>query len=272
MTPTELEKLCEIAAEAGGLVRLLYEQPFEVEYKAPRDPVTNADRAANQLICSRLAQEFPGLPVVAEESPPEDFADFRDHERVFFVDPVDGTREFVDRNGEFAVMIGVVEGEDPVAGVLFAPATGVSWAGLVGYGAFRVDAVGVRSALRVSMTQRLTDASVVASRSHRTQVLDRLLKRLSAREIHTLGSAGLKGARVAEGRADVYLAPGYAGQRWDVCPTEALVTAAGGRVTDALGKKIDYRASSLANESGMLVTNGLLHHAVLEALAEKSGE
>lgn len=273
MTPDELNKLVEIGAEAALLVQRIYEQPFEVEYKAPLDPVTEADRAANHLICARLAGAFPGVPVVAEESPPEDFAEFRRHERVFFVDPVDGTREFVERNGEFVVMIGVLEGEDPVASVLFAPAAGVSWVGLVGHGAFSMDRNGVRSPLRVSTTKQLAEASIVASRSHRTKELERVLIRLAAREVYPLGSAGLKGARVAEGQADAYLSPGYAGQRWDVCPTDALVVAAGGRVTDAYGNRIDYRAPTLANDSGLVVTNGLLHQAVLEGLAaERAAE
>jgi len=110
MTPEELATLVGIAAEAAEVVSEVYKRPFNVEYKGPRDPVTEADKLANELICNRLALAFPGVPIVAEESPPERFANFRDSERVFFVDPVDGTREFVLKNGEFVVMIGVLEG------------------------------------------------------------------------------------------------------------------------------------------------------------------
>ena len=109
----ELTLLLRIAAEAARVVMEVYAQPFSVDYKGPQDPVTAADRRANALICERLEQEFPGVPIVAEESDPSTFDDFRKSDRVFFVDPVDGTREFVDRNGEFAVMIGLLEGSRP---------------------------------------------------------------------------------------------------------------------------------------------------------------
>ena len=102
----ELETLLAIADAASRVVMEVYALPFAVDFKAPRDPVTEADRRANDLICDALAREFPGVPIVAEESAPESFAGFRDSERVFFVDPVDGTREFVEKNGEFVVMIG----------------------------------------------------------------------------------------------------------------------------------------------------------------------
>jgi 3'(2'), 5'-bisphosphate nucleotidase len=98
----ELKLLMTIAAEAAKLIMEVYARPFDVDYKGPQDPVTEADRRANDLICERLEQAFPGVPIVAEESDPATFAGFRSHDRVFFVDPVDGTREFVDRNGEFA--------------------------------------------------------------------------------------------------------------------------------------------------------------------------
>jgi 3'(2'), 5'-bisphosphate nucleotidase len=271
VTPEELATLVGIAAEAAELVLGIYQTPFRVDYKGPLDPVTEADRAANELICERLETAFPGTPVVAEESPPERFSHFRESERVFFVDPIDGTREYVARNGEFVVMIGVLEGERATASVIHAPVTGVAWAGLVGYGAFELGANGQRTPIHVSSAAELSDARVVSSRSHRTSELERVLAALGARDVIQQGSAGLKGALVARAEADAYVAPHYAGQRWDVCPTDALVTAAGGRVTDAYGKRIDYRAESLANDRGVAASNGLIHDALLEILAKERG-
>ena len=145
-----LDLLAGIAREAAQIINAVYATPFEVEYKTAHDPVTLADRRANDLICQRLAEEFPGVPVVAEESPPESFADYRGAERVFFVDPLDGTREFVKKNGEFVVMIGLLEAGRPISGVILAPATGVLWAGRVASKAERVRPDGKRSALGVS--------------------------------------------------------------------------------------------------------------------------
>ncbi len=267
MIESELATLVGIAAEAAEVVRAIYETPFQVDYKAPRDPVTEADRQANELICERLRTAFPGIPIVAEESAPESFADYRASERIFFVDPVDGTREFVARNGEFVVMIGLVEGERATATVMHAPASGVCWVGMVGYGAFALSPGGSRRAISVSRTAELSRARIVSSRSHRTSELERALAQLGAAEIVQQGSAGLKGARVAEGEADAYVSPSYSGQLWDVCPTDALVHAAGGRVSDARGKPLDYRAATLRNELGVVASNGSLHDAIIERLA-----
>ena len=107
---TELTAVLSIAREAAEIVRAVYRTPFAVEMKGPNDPVTRADREANTLICARLAEAFPGVPIIAEETPPESLAEAREmvrHDRVFFVDPLDGTRDFADRNPEFAVMIGL---------------------------------------------------------------------------------------------------------------------------------------------------------------------
>jgi 3'(2'), 5'-bisphosphate nucleotidase len=266
VTEDELELLVGIAAEAAVEVLRVYRTPFRVDYKGPLDPVTEADRAANELICKRLAESFPDAAIVAEESAPETFSDFRRHDRIFFVDPVDGTNEFVLKNGEFAVMIAAVEGDRAVAAVVHAPATGIVWAACVGSAAFRIDAEGRRSALSVTQTASLASARLVASRSHRTPKLERTLESIGALEVNAQGSAGLKGARVAEGSADAYVAPHYAGKRWDVAPTEALVAAAGGRVTDSRGRPLDYRAEGLSNDSGLVASNGRLHDAILERL------
>jgi 3'(2'), 5'-bisphosphate nucleotidase len=267
MNEAELATLVGISAEAAELVRGIYERPFEVEYKAPRDPVTAADRQANELICQRLETAFPGVPVVAEESAPEAFAGFRNSDRIFFVDPVDGTREFVARNGEFVVMIGVVEGDRAVASVMHAPATGICWVGLVGFGAFELSPGGSRRAIHVSETAELAEACIVSSRSHRTNELEHALGLLGAKSILKQGSAGLKGARVALAEADAYVAPHYAGQLWDVCPTDALVHAAGGRTSDAYGQAVDYRAKTLRNERGVVASNGRIHDTIIERLA-----
>jgi len=262
----ELEILIEIAGEAAQVIREVYSSPFSVDWKAPRDPVTDADRRANQLICDRLTARFPGVPVVAEESDPDTFAGYREAPQIFFVDPLDGTREFVDKNGEFVVMIGLLDGQDATLGVIHAPATELAWAGRVGHGAFRIAADGSREAILPSNVHELADARVVASRSHRNQALERALALLGVRDSIALGSAGLKAAVVADGSAEAFVAPGYAGKRWDACAADALVRAAGGRVSDAFGDAIDYRGPSLSNDRGLLLTNGLLHEALLERL------
>jgi 3'(2'), 5'-bisphosphate nucleotidase len=268
VSDSRLEALIRIAADASKLVQEIYATPFTVDYKGPSDPVTEADRRANALICERLEKEFPGVPIVAEESDPETFADFRDASEIFFVDPVDGTNEFIERHPEFVVMIGLVEGNQATTAVLDAPAQGVAWAGTAGRGAFSIDRSGVRAPIRVTDVNAVADVRLVSSRSHRSPKLERALGSLGVREIHPMGSAGLKGVAVARGAVDAYIAPYYAGKRWDACAAEAIVLAAGGRVSDAFGDPIDYRAPSLANDRGILETNGHVHDGLLARIAK----
>lgn len=263
----ELSLLRDIAAEAARVVMDVYARPFDVDYKAPQDPVTEADRRANDLICERLSREFPGVPIVAEESDPATFTDFRRHDRVFFVDPVDGTREFVDKNGEFAVMIGLLEGARAVASVIDAPARGEVFAAWVGQGALRI-ADGKEQPLRVSDVADITLGSLVGSRSHRSPQLERALAELNPRAIRVMGSAGLKSTLVARAEVEAYVAPGYAGKRWDACAADALVVAAGGMLTDTYGDAIDYRAPSLSNSRGLIASNGHVHEALVRGFEQ----
>jgi 3'(2'), 5'-bisphosphate nucleotidase len=264
--------MIRIASEAAAVVAEVYAKPFEVEYKGPRDPVTVADRRANDLICERLAREFPGTPIVAEESPAESFAHFRDSDTVFFVDPVDGTNEFIEHHPEFVVMIGLLQGSQATHSVIHAPAIGTAWAGAVGLGAERLEANGERAPVCVTGVTGLAAATIVSSRSHRSPKLERALDALGVKAITSMGSAGLKGAAVARGSVDAHVAPHYAGKRWDVCAAEALVRAAGGSVTDAWGDPIDYRAPSLSNDRGLVASNGHIHEALLERLRMHRGE
>jgi 3'(2'), 5'-bisphosphate nucleotidase len=263
----ELTAMKRIASRAAAVVMEVYARPFAVEYKAPQDPVTEADRRANALICELLEREFPGVPIVAEESDPATFSKFRDSDRVFFVDPVDGTREFVDRNGEFAVMIGLLEGTRAVAAVIDAPARGDVFAGWVGAGATRTRE-GKQEPISVSAIDEMRHGRIVGSRSHRGPELERALAELNPRELLVMGSAGLKGTLVACGEAEAYVAPGYAGKRWDACAADALVTAAGGKFTDTFGAAIDYRAPSLDNARGLLASNGRVHEQLVLSLAD----
>lgn len=148
------------------------------------------------------------------------------------------------------------------------PVSGVAWAGAPGLGAWRVDPLGAWAPIHISATAELAQARVVASRSHRSPRLERTLAALGAREVRPLGSAGLKGAQVAEGVAETYVHTGGGLKRWDVCAVEALVTAAGGRVSDVTGAPIDYRGESLACAHGLVASNGLTHDAILARIAQ----
>lgn len=266
MSRNDLERLARIARDAGEGIMKLYQRDLHVDYKSPGDPVTEADRAANALICSRLATEFPDAAIVAEESASEHYANYRDHERVFFVDPLDGTREYVAQNGQFVVMIGLLEGATATLGVVYAPATGTLWCGTRGLGAFRRAADGSEQAIRVTTVSAPEQARLTVSRSRRSELMRQALLRIGAHQVVPMGSAGLKGALVAEGNVDGYLAVGTAGKHWDACATDALVSAAGGHVSDLRGRPIDYRSDELELSSGLLAANPGLHAALRQRL------
>lgn len=260
--------LLAIAREAAREILQVYQQPFGVDYKGPRDPITEADRRSNELICQRLADLYPYVPVVAEESPEGAWQHYRASESVFFVDPLDGTREFVARTDAFVVMIGLLEGDRPTHGVLHAPVGGKSWVGETGGGAWEVTESGAVRELRIMPAESLERATVASSRSHPESLLERAIAHLGPKEVKPIYSAGLKAAAVSSGEADIYLAPESAGFRWDSCAPEAIVTAAGGRYTDALGRPLDYRAAKLENDSGIVAAAAPLHARVIEALHE----
>jgi len=271
----ELEEILRIARSASDLVREVYATPFTVDMKGPNDPVTRADREANNLICARLAQVFPGEAVVAEESVTAEAArEVSSKERVFYVDPLDGTREFVDRNGEFAVMIGLAVRGRAHLGVVVIPATGEALAGRVGLTedrgeAFFEDAAGSRQPLEVpSPVAGKPDASaarLVVSRSHRSPLVEKLSSSLGISQITPCGSVGVKVSRVITGRADLYVHNGDGIKRWDTCGPEAILRAAGGRFTDLRGAPIVYAGDDLVVRGGLVASNGLFHDATVEA-------
>lgn len=262
-----LDEMCAIAKAAADIVLRVYRAgDMNVEYKVGDDPVTRADKEANAFIVERLLAAFPGVPIVAEESDVTSYGDYMASPRAFFVDPLDGTRDFVARTNEFAVMVGLAEEGRAVAGVVVEPVTGNVYFGAVGFGAFCTSATGAMRPISVSSVHSSAEATVAVSRSHRSPAVDADLARLGARELRPYGSAGLKAIRVAEGVFDAYIHTTTSGYRWDACAPEAIVRAAGGIYTDARGALVNYRSRNLENSTGVLAANPVLHEDALRRL------
>ncbi len=261
-----------IALEASARVAERYAEHLEagvaVEMKRPGDPVTVADKEANEIICAALSRRFPEAAVVAEESAPPaaELAAILLSPRVFFVDPLDGTREFVDKNPEFAVMIGLAVEGRAVAGVVATPTDGRVVAGRVGQHAFVQAADGSRDLVAVNPRGTFTDAKLLVSRSHRPAIVEPLCRRLGIPELLPCGSVGVKVLRLIEQHADVYVHAGGGLKRWDTCAPEAILVAAGGRMSDLDGAPIDYGSRDLHLRRGLVATNGVLHPGVLSAV------
>lgn len=273
----ELEEALRIARKASELILSVYATPFKIEMKGPNDPVTRADREANDLICTALAAAFPDDAILAEESVPstaEEVAAIVQRERVWFIDPLDGTREFASRNGEFAVMIGLAVHGRATLGVVLMPTTGQALAGYALAGervAFAEEASLERRPLTVSPLRDPREATLMISRSHRPKIVEPVAAQLGITRMIPCGSVGVKVARIATGVADLYVHWGHGAKRWDACAPEAILNAAGGRFTDVEGEPIDYRCSGLALDNGIVASNGALHDVVLAVTSVYGG-
>ncbi|HVH46457.1 MAG TPA: 3'(2'),5'-bisphosphate nucleotidase CysQ [Labilithrix sp.] len=262
-----LSKLLDAAAAAAEVVMRVYaETDFGVELKGPNDPVTRADKEANALLLERLTRDFPGVPIVAEESDPSTFAGFGAAPHALFVDPVDGTRDFIAKTGEFAVMLGFAEAGSATVGVVDCPALGERYGAAVGSGAFRITKDG-RTPIHVANATDLATARCAVSRFHRSKSVDAKLAALGLKELVPTGSAGIKGVRVATGALEIYAHPSTGLVKlWDACAPEAIVRAAGGIWTDGSGRAFDYRGPVAQNE-GTLAANPTLHAEALRRFA-----
>jgi 3'(2'), 5'-bisphosphate nucleotidase len=224
--------------------------------------VTRADKEANALLLDMLRRDFPGVPIVAEESDPATYDGFGSAPCVLFVDPVDGTRDFIAKTGEFAVMLGFAEVGKATVGVVDCPALGEVYGAAVGSGAFRITKEG-RTPIHVSSAVDLAECRCAVSRFHRNKTVDAKLATLGLKELVPTGSAGIKGVRVASGDLDIYAHPSKGLVKlWDACAPEAIVRAAGGIYTDGSGRSFDYRGPVAQNE-GTLAANPTLHAEAL---------
>jgi 3'(2'), 5'-bisphosphate nucleotidase len=281
----EVEVALAAVRRATDAVMAIYATDFGVAYKgdvAANDPVTAADHAANAALVDAIAAAFPDDVIVAEESDvPSDYHRAR---RCWFVDPLDGTRDFVARNGEFCVMVGLAIDGRARLGLVAIPALqsapDLPAAGSILIG--EVDGPAVRLVgdavvdVRVSTRDDPSTATVVVSRSRRAPLLDTILRALGSPAERPLGSVGVKISALVDGAADAYLhpsatldpdRPGEGGAKlWDTCAPEAILRAAGGLLTDGLGRDVEYASSELTHRYGIVASNGVLHARLLDAV------
>jgi 3'(2'), 5'-bisphosphate nucleotidase len=242
-----------------------YEGTLSVDWKAPGDPVTAADREASALIVSQLALEFPDHAILSEEEP--DNLTRLKNPRVWMIDPMDGTREFIDHLGEFAVQIGLVTDGEPVLGVVYQPTAGKLFYAARGQGAF-LEFNGNRLPLRVSPEANPSRVTLAVSRSHFSKRIDAVRERMGIHNVLRSGSVGLKVGALCEGRAHLYVHTGGRTHLWDTCGPEAILREAGGRMTDLSNEPLQYRESELRNPNGLIASNGVIHEQAVEAVRE----
>jgi 3'(2'), 5'-bisphosphate nucleotidase len=261
----ELSIALAAAARAGDYLRSAYEA-FTPIPNAPASISTEADRASQELILSHLAAAFPADALCAEEATPTVQAARRDGPRIWVVDPIDGTRGFARKNGEFSVMIGLVDKGEVVVGVVSEPALPRVTFASRGKGCYVQTVTAPPTRARVTRTESLADSVVVQSHAKKGETPWPVAAIKPRRVVETY-SAGVKLAMVARGEADIYVNTYANFSDWDICAGHLLVTEADGEVTEISGQPIQYGSPNNAQLGGLLATNGVLHGPAVAALA-----
>lgn len=257
-----LKLAVDVACEAGQQIMKYWRQGLQVMHKAGNEPVTLADREAQAIIARKLVAAFPTYGFLGEESDEQSL--WKNCQRSFVVDPLDGTKEFIAGRENFSVMIGLLDDFSPVVGVIHQPARNRTFVAASGSGAMVIEGENRRQ-LAVSTTAQVADFRLVMSKSHRCSCVDQIKAALGIANETTLGSAGLKTCAVATGERDVYIDPeGYC-RIWDVCAPQVILTEAGGQITDLAGAPLCYNAESSLLEYGLIASNGRCHEALVQA-------
>jgi 3'(2'), 5'-bisphosphate nucleotidase len=258
----------ELARQAGAVLLEHYNSPFLVEQKVNAldelEEVTAADREANELIVGRLQTEFPEDGILAEES--TDTERRLEKNRVWLIDPMDGTKNFINRDRDFAVQIGLAVGGESVLGVVYQPVRDVLYRAARNGGAWIEAGEDGAARLSVSHLTRPGDMVLASSRSHRSPRMERVVSAFGFKDETRRGSVGVKIGLIAEQQADLYLHLSPSTKQWDTCGPEAILAEAGGRLTDLFGQPLRYNGLRVDNRNGIVATNGAAHEMVIENL------
>lgn len=256
-----LEFVKNVAVEAGDKMLEIYNgTDFEIEIKSDNSPVTKADKVGNDHIIQRLQEKYPEIGILSEESKQSD--DRFSKEYVWIIDPLDGTKEFIKRNGEFTVNIGLVKDGRPELGVVTIPAKGEAYVAAKGLGTHFQDNKGAISKVVSSDKSKIAEMTLVKSRSHASANLQKLLDKHHFAATRDSGSS-IKICLIARGQAEVYYRFGPTNE-WDICAAHCVLNEAGGRLTDIYGEEITYNKKDTLNKNGFIATNNTIHSYLIE--------
>ncbi|MCC6503142.1 MAG: 3'(2'),5'-bisphosphate nucleotidase CysQ [Deltaproteobacteria bacterium] len=242
---TLLGKIMALAIKAGEEIMNIYSRDFSVEYKDDSSPLTEADKASHEIIDAGLRKIAPDIPVISEEGEPIPYSERKSYRSLWLVDPLDGTKEFIKKNGEFTVNIALIEGSSPVLGVIYVPAKGVLYYGEKGKGAFKQERGDSPVKLKRTLLPVGSPVRALVSRSHPSPEVADFLKAYNVASCVEAGSS-LKFCLVAEGSADLYPRIGPTSE-WDTAAGHAIAEAAGCLVATLDGKPLTYNKESLLN-------------------------
>lgn len=262
----ELRVALELAREAGAAILEFYERPLEIAEKSDqhREPVTQADIVANEIIVRRLEQEFPDDGILAEES--VDTSRRLHKQRVWMIDPLDGTTGFIEGNGDFAVQIGLTEDSECVLGVVYQPLTGTLYRAVRGGGSWIERPEFDHERVTVSSHTEISEMRLAASRSHRSPRMDNVVQSFGLTQEVRRGSVGIKVGLIIEQQCDLYIHLSPRTKQWDTCAPQIILTEAGGSITDLFGRPLSYNKPEVQNLNGVVASNGAAHHRIIDSL------
>ena len=257
-----LENLMDAVVLAGEKIREIYETDFEVKKKEDNSPITKADLESNKIL--RATLEKTGIPILSEES--DDDKTRLDSEKVWIVDPLDGTQDFVNKTGEFTILVGLVENHIPVMGLVYLPIKKILYLAERGIGAYCYD-LQKWEQISVREIRDLKSCLALVSRHHLSGKEKEILDHLEITNTSTIGST-LKVMEISSGRADVYLTTTNKMSQWDTCASNCIISEAGGRMTDISGNELFYNTEAVKHENGLLVTNGFVHEKAVSKITK----
>jgi 3'(2'), 5'-bisphosphate nucleotidase len=268
MYEKELETAQALARRAGALILEYYAKEIIAEEKLGVDnfyePVTEADRMASRLIVDGLSEAFPGDAVLSEEEK-DDPLERLTKKRAWIIDPIDGTAGFVQKDGDFAVHIGLAEDGEPILGIVYLPNFDAMYHATKGQGSF-VIRDGQTTKLEVSAKDRFAQMKIALTRHHWSNRMNTVIKEFGFKNHCRRGSVGLKIGLIAEAKCDIYIHLSPRTKLWDTCAPQIILEEAGGRFTDLFGFEMRYDHADLQNRNGILATNGTAHEAAVEHL------
>jgi len=258
-------EIVDISRVAGEKIMNVYERSdFGIERKEDNSPLTLADRAANEYITNELKQRYPEFGMLSEEC--KDTKERLVKKHVWIIDPLDGTKEFIKRNGEFTVNIALVEDKKPIIGVVYVPVTNEVYYAARGCGAFYCAENGDEMKIETSEKRDTRDMILMKSRSHASEKLLRIIETFKFAKVMERGSS-LKICQIAIGNADVYFRFGLTSE-WDICAAHCILEEARGKITDCLGSDILYNREDILNRKGFIASNGELQSEFTRAAME----
>jgi|TARA_B100001167_G_scaffold39187_1_gene22139 3'(2'), 5'-bisphosphate nucleotidase len=252
----------EAAMKAGKAVIEVYKNNFSYQVKDDNSPITEADIKSNGIIQETLS--ITNIPILSEENV-DDLVRLK-HEKIWIVDPLDGTSDFVEKTGEFTIMISLVQSSKPILGVIYWPTEDKLYVAQKNKGAYELFS-GHWKKLNVNNISNLEKCHAVISRHHLSESDKKFIKKLNLLEFNQKGSS-LKVLDICSGEAEVYLTTTNKIKQWDTCASHCLISESGGKITSMYGEDLEFNTELINHENGLLVTNGLIHNKIVKKYSE----